>query len=119
MLNPLANIKLIADEVLTDGSTDSQQVGIIEAMLFKFAIALLIVIVAYIYFDKTSVLNGKSAEENIKLHKMDYHKELREQIEKEEKQEGNRKEKKSTKSEKGKAVSSGKSSNGGVRSRKT
>ncbi|KAG0684445.1 hypothetical protein C6P40_004215 [Pichia californica] len=72
MFNPLSQLKLISDELLKGPSEDPNKLGIIEALLLKFLFAFVLCFCIYVYLDKTSSLNGRSPEENKKLHKMGY-----------------------------------------------
>lgn len=83
MVNPLAQIKLFADELGKGAVSDPAQLNVIEALLVKFLFAFVLVFCVYVYLDKTSVLNGQTPEENQRLHKMDYKKQLEEEAEKE------------------------------------
>lgn len=84
MVNPLAQIKLFADELGKDaGAGDPARLNVVEALLVKFLFAFVLVFCVYVYLDKTSVLNGNTPEENQRLHKMDYKKQLEEEAEKE------------------------------------
>lgn len=72
MFNPLAQIKLIADELKKGSTEDPNKLGIIEALLLKFLFAFVLVFIIYVYLDKTSCLNGRTPEENQRLFKKDY-----------------------------------------------
>lgn len=78
MFNPLAQLKLISDELNNEGIAEngSNKLGIIEALLIKFLFAFVIVFCLYVYLDKTSSLNGRSPEENKILFKEGYKEEL-------------------------------------------
>ena len=83
MFNPLAQVKLLGDELLKEESGNGTQLGIIQALLLKFAFAFVLVFCVFVYLDKTSSLNGRTPEENAKIHKMDFFKERRDASEKE------------------------------------
>lgn len=83
MVNPLAQIKLFADELGKDVVSDPARLNVVEALLVKFLFAFVLVFCVYVYLDKTSVLNGQTPEENQRLYKMDYKKQLEEEAEKE------------------------------------
>lgn len=111
----------MADEIQSELSPNSSW-GIIESMFVKLLFSALIVLLAYIYFDSNSVLNGNTPEENQRLHKIDYNKQLREKYDKEDKEdEEKERERENIKKEsiKTAGVSTGKSSSNGVKSRKT
>jgi hypothetical protein len=83
MFNPLAQVKLIGDELLKEESGNGTELGIIQALLLKFAFAFVLVFCVFVYLDKTSSLNGRTPEENAKIHKVDFFKERRDASEKE------------------------------------
>lgn len=122
MFNPIAQFKIMADELqaeLSPNASTSGKLGIIESMFIKLLFSALIVVCAYIYFDKNSVLNGNTPEENQRLHKIDYNKEMREKYDKEDQEENERKaENKDTPVIESVGVSTGQSSST-VKSRKT
>lgn len=83
MFNPLAQLKLISDE-LGKESSDDNKLGIIQALGIKFLFAFVLVFCIFVYLDKTSSLNGRSPEENKKLHKMGYkEEEVKEEVKEE------------------------------------
>lgn len=72
MFNPLAQIKLLAEELRKSSDTDPNKLSIVEALLVKFFFAFVVVFCLYVYLDKTSVLNGNTPEENQRLYKINY-----------------------------------------------
>lgn len=120
MVNPLAQIKLFADELGKDaGAGDPARLNVVEALLVKFLFAFVLVFCVYVYLDKTSVLNGNTPEENQRLHKMDYKKQLQEAAEKERAEDREKEERKKEEDKAGGKSSGVGAKSSGAKSRKT
>lgn len=60
------------EQLSKNAPSDPAKFNTVQALLIKFAFAFVLVFVLFVYFDKTSSLNGRSPEENRRLFEMNY-----------------------------------------------